>query len=241
MRPKISYSILNLKKFSKDDFLFEAYELRASSIRPNIKLITDLKEKFNGENLSMHSGLSRIFSCIKKGYPNFSNSEMDILKYEIMISKIIGIKKIIFHMTHDELKNEEIKKFKEMMAFAKKEGVELIYENHVCSARAILYLKEKFPELKMCLDFGHLNLAISKNIFEMDLEDFLEEIKEKIIHVHIHNNDGKKDLHQEINNGTFDWKKVLVKLPNLEKVIVEVMDEDEARESKKLLEEFYQE
>ncbi len=238
MIPKIGYSILDLKKFSKEKLPFETYELRASSIKPNIKIIADLKEKFDGEDLSLHSGLSRIFSCRKKGYPEFSDSEMNILKYEIIISKIIGIKRINFHMTNYELEKEDILKFKKIIEFAKNEGIELIYENHVCSSRAIFYIAEKFPELKMCLDLGHLNIAISQNAFGMDLDEFLEKIKDKIIHIHAHNNDGKMDLHQGIDKGRFDWKNVIKKLPNVEKIIVEVRDIEDAIETKKILENF---
>ena len=105
MNPKIGYSILDWKRFPKEKFPFDTYELRASSIKPNIKMIIDLKEKFGKEDLSLHSGLSRIFSCNQRGYAQFSSSEMDILRYEIMISMpwTIKFKKISLKRTKNTI------------------------------------------------------------------------------------------------------------------------------------------
>lgn len=239
MKPKIGYSILSLRKFSKETIPFDTYELRSSLIKPNIKKVLNLKKDFGGMDLSLHSKLNRIFSCKAYGYNEFSNHELEILKYEIMISKIIGIKRINFHMTNLKLEKEEIERFNKIIEFAKDNGVELIYENHVCSANAILYIKKIFPGLKMCLDLGHLNIAIKQNIFEMKLEEFIEKINDRIIHVHAHNNDGERDTHSKITKGTLDWENILKKLTHLEKVIIEVKDLEDALQTKKILEKFY--
>jgi sugar phosphate isomerase/epimerase len=115
----------------------------------------------------------------------------------------------------------------------------LIYEYHVCSARAILYILENFPEINICLDLGHLNIAIFQDAFGMDLDSFIEKAKNRVVHIHIHNNDGRSDSHCGINNGIFKWEDVLSNLPNVEKVILEVRDFKEAIESREILREFF--
>ena len=55
-----------------------------------------------------------------------------------------------------------------------------------------------------CLDVGHVNAYSSKSI-----DEWIEGLGNRIGHVHIHNNDGSKDLHQAVNEGTLPMQKVL--------------------------------
>ncbi len=243
MRPKIGYSIGNLKEFSFKDYPFECYEFKTfgKEFSPNIILLDKLKEMFKKKDLSVHSQLSRIFSCNEKGFPDFSEAELNILKSEIIISKIIGIKQINFHMKETEFTKEEIEKFNEIIEFADRRGVEMIYENHVCSEEVILRILKTFPKVNFCLDLGHLNVAIHKGKFKMNLEEFIEKVKPRLFHIHAHNNFGEKDEHNSLNNGNLDWKKVLDKLKDsdLRKIILENRTKKEVDESKMLLEEYY--
>ena len=100
IKPKICCSIGNLKEFSFEDYDFEGYEFKAEapSFKPNIIILIKLREMFKEKDLSLHSQLSRIFSCNEKGFPEFSEAEINILKSEIIIAKILNIKQINFHM-----------------------------------------------------------------------------------------------------------------------------------------------
>jgi sugar phosphate isomerase/epimerase len=51
------------------------------------------------------------------------------------------------------------------------------------------------------LDVGHANT-------NGNVENFLK-IKDKIIHVHVHDNHGERDEHLPVGNGTVPWKKVV--------------------------------
>jgi sugar phosphate isomerase/epimerase len=194
-----------------------------------------------GKDLSLHTQLSRIFSCHEKGFPEFSEAEIKILKSEIIISKIIGVKQINFHMKETKFTRGEIEKFNEIIDFANKNGIEMIYENHVCSEEVIFRVLETFPRVNLCLDIGHLNLAIRKNKFKMDIGDFLEKVKPKIVHIHAHNNYGEKDEHNSLDQGNFDWKFVLENLKdgNLRKIIIETRTNEDMIQSRKLLQDFY--
>jgi len=245
MKPKICYSIGNVEEFSFEDYPFEGYEFKSNvnELKPNIIILMKLKEMFKEKDLSLHSQLSRIFSCKDKGFPEFSEAEINILRSEIIISRIIGVKQINFHMKETEFTEKEIKKFNEIINFAKQNGIEMIYENHVCSEEVIFKVLEIFPRVNFCLDTGHLNVAIHKGIFKMNIDEFLEKLKDRLVHIHAHNNYGEKDEHNSLDNGNFNWKGVLNKLTergNLRKIIIENKTKDDTLKSKELIEKFYE-
>lgn len=244
MKPLLCYSIENLKGFSFEDYPFGGYEFRTNEMggfKPNILILLKIKEMFNGKNLSLHSQLGRIFSCNDRGYPEFNEAELDLLKAEIIISKIIGIKQINIHMKETEFTPEEIEKFNQIIDFAYKNGIEIIYENHVCSEEIILRVLETFPSINFCLDIGHLNVAIHNGKFKMDLEEFIERIKLRLVNIHAHNNFGEKDEHNSLIIGNFLWKDLLdnLKDSNLRKIIIECRSKEDSIQSKKILEEYY--
>lgn len=244
MKPKICLIIRGLKEFSFEEYPFEGYELttKDKSIEPNILKILKLKERFEGKDVSLHTQLSRIFSCNERGYPEFNEAELDILKAEIIISQIIGIKQINFHMKEGFLTNKEKKKFKEIISFAKEKGVEMIYEsNSFCNVENTLKFLKDFPEVNYCLDFGHINTAIQSDKFGMDLVEFIEKIKNRIVHIHAHNNYGEKDSHNSLDKGNFPWKEILDRLKNqnLKKIIIECKTKEDIFKSKRLLEGYY--
>ena len=53
------------------------------------------------------------------------------------------------------------------------------------------------PRLKLCLDIGHVNAYSETDVFQ-----WLRRWAPHLSHFHIHNNDGKTDLHQALNCGT---------------------------------------
>ncbi len=245
MRPLICCSVENLKEFSFEDYPFEGYEFKTfgRGFSPNIILLIKLKEMFKGKELSLHSQLSRIFSSREKGFPEFSEAEMNILKSEIIISKIIGIKQINFHMKETEFTEDETKKFNEIINFANKNGIEMIYENHVCSEEVIFRVLKNFPRIQFCLDIGHLNVAVHMGKFKMNLDEFLEKVKSRLVHIHAHNNYGEKDEHNSLDEGNFNWRNVLDYLgkDHLKKVIIESKKKEDILKSKKLLLNYFKE
>ena len=59
------------------------------------------------------------------------------------------------------------------------------------------------PNLKLCLDIGHANCYTNVGIVK-----WIEVLNNRISHFHIHNNDGKVDTHNSIDDGTIDMKEV---------------------------------
>ena len=66
---------------------------------------------------------------------------------------------------------------------------------------AFLYSKINSPLLNMCLDIGHAN--ITEGVIT-----YIENFKDKIINVHIHDNMGEYDQHLNIGDGTVPWEDV---------------------------------
>ena len=60
------------------------------------------------------------------------------------------------------------------------------------------------PRLRICLDVGHAN-AYS----EVPVEDWIAMLGGRIAHVHLHNNDGSRDAHAPLNEGSMDIAHIL--------------------------------
>ena len=94
--------------------------------------------------------------------------------------------------------------------FMKDKGDFKIYIENVFETEPVIMLNliEELddPRIKLCLDIGHANAVMNAGL---TIFDWIETLGKHIGHFHIHNNDGKHDLHGELNTGTMDMKKVL--------------------------------
>jgi len=63
-----------------------------------------------------------------------------------------------------------------------------------------------FPSLNMCLDTGHANIDDPD---QKRLSRFLRQFPEKISHIHISDNHGKKDNHLGVGQGVIDFEKLV--------------------------------
>lgn len=100
----------------------------------------------------------------------------------------------------------------ELALKAEKYGILVLVENGIKNLSFIISdLSEcikffndvnEFKNIGFCLDIGHANIngKVEKHI--LDLFD-------KIINIHIHDNDGFSDSHQIIGKGKIDWYKIL--------------------------------
>lgn len=95
---------------------------------------------------------------------------------------------------------------REMVKKAKEYNISLMYEpvdsihDTVKNTRKIL---EDVPGMFFHLDIGHANLHGKSPI------DFIDAFHKKMVHVHMHDNDGRCDLHLPIGSGTIDWESVI--------------------------------
>jgi sugar phosphate isomerase/epimerase len=100
----------------------------------------------------------------------------------------------------------------EIVLFAKQRGVEVLLENLTnrlaCAERLPHFNEITHLNLNFCFDSGHAHLTEGiDNAFDM--------MKKRIRSTHIHDNDGKEDLHLYPKAGTIPWRRLMTKLRTL--------------------------
>ncbi|NJF25909.1 sugar phosphate isomerase/epimerase [Thermococcus sp. Bubb.Bath] len=83
-------------------------------------------------------------------------------------------------------------------------------------------------EIDVTFDVGHLNTTTR------NFDRFIELFGGRIVHVHLHDNSGKRDEHLSLGDGTVPWKRVVPKLPDVTWAL-EVSDLKSARRSLEFL------
>jgi len=130
-----------------------------------------------------------------------------------------------FHSPIDFLKPDTtwrilIKVLKELDRVAGDLGVHVGIENMPANTFALLYTHQDalrvFKDLGssdnigLTLDVGHSNTISRCEVFK-----FMEELGDRIIHVHIHDNKGEEDEHLPLGEGCIEWRDVLKGLGEL--------------------------
>jgi len=70
--------------------------------------------------------------------------------------------------------------------------------------KSLDHLFDKFKDIELLLDLGHANMG------KKPLHDYyFRKFKDRIGHIHMHDNDGSHDQHLPIGKGTINWKKIV--------------------------------
>jgi sugar phosphate isomerase/epimerase len=96
-----------------------------------------------------------------------------------------------------------------LLKIGRKEGVKIAIENVPEPYPFILknvqdfsrFYDELNDDIGLVLDVAHANL-------NHQIQDFLRQSPEKIVHMHVSDNDGAYDMHLGIGYGTIDWESV---------------------------------
>jgi sugar phosphate isomerase/epimerase len=120
---------------------------------------------------------------------------------------------IHFHTAAPMGLDEKIETLNRLYKKAEIQGMTLCLENTEESVDQLGDLFKTMPELRFCLDVGHANL------FSNDPVDFIDSFKDRLVHVHIHDNIGgdseRDDLHLPPGEGTIDFPRVLTSLKSI--------------------------
>ncbi|HTX44394.1 MAG TPA: sugar phosphate isomerase/epimerase family protein [Methanocella sp.] len=118
----------------------------------------------------------------------------------------------------------------ELCRHAEEHGVTLCLENMpnmeklLCRTPPETFGMAESGNSGITFDVGHANTMGNTG-------DFLRE-REKFTHVHIHDNNGKKDEHLELGRGTVDWGRVLPELKDFKGMaVIEARSLEEGRRS----------
>jgi len=132
----------------------------------------------------------------------------------IVIAGEIGAKNMVVHSTFNPLIVEpkypdvwihkSTKFFKELVPIARECGVTMAIENifdFEPSHLKCLIEEVNAPEFKGCLDIGHANI-----FGNISLSQWVAELGEDLVHVHVHDNQKVYDDHIGLGAGTIDFK-----------------------------------
>ncbi|MDI9644743.1 MAG: sugar phosphate isomerase/epimerase family protein [Candidatus Verstraetearchaeota archaeon] len=104
--------------------------------------------------------------------------------------------------THWRLNYDSLSK---ILEYAEREGVRICLENMPAGERLLFKTPEEFLCLSeegltigMALDVGHANTVGL-------LPEFLDKLRGRIVHLHLHDNMGTNDEHLVVGKGTVDW------------------------------------
>jgi sugar phosphate isomerase/epimerase len=138
----------------------------------------------------------------------------DALKGEIDMCAYLDGQVVVIHVDTigvDET-TEDFSHVRELAQYAQQKGVILALENG-----RLELLRQVIDEvdllspdggLGICIDVGHANLLK----YGHSVERYLDEFREKLIHLHLADNFRQKDDHLAPGEGTINWKMVLSKL-----------------------------
>lgn len=140
----------------------------------------------------------------------------------------VGPRQIVFHPGFDEFRfafreelwiENSLRVWGELLEAAQRVNTRICLEN-VFDTRPdhLARLREKLgKELGFCLDTGHY-LIFS----QVPLEQWLDAFSDGLFELHLHDNDGRQDLHQPVGEGTFDFTSLCRQIDarSLEPVVV---------------------
>jgi sugar phosphate isomerase/epimerase len=144
---------------------------------------------------------------------------------EIRTAKGIGIDLINFHanlngMFYGEkrrvLLDNLIKSLREIVSYAEKLKVKVMLENvplsnGIHNVHEFKYIIDNVASLSVHLDIPHAFTSGGMN----SVIDYINMFREKIIHVHWHDNHGKRDEHLPIGEGLIDHEKAVHALKDI--------------------------
>lgn len=176
-----------------------------------------VKKKLEGISKSLlHGPYNELFPCAidKKA------RELAAYRYRqaIDLAKRYGAKKVIIHGGYHPriyfpvwYVEQSVLFWKEFLA--EDPGVQIVLENVLeDDPRWLLDIVKAVddPHLRLCLDVGHVNVYSG-----VPVVDWLENWAPYISHFHIHNNDGSRDQHNALDEGTIPIKQLLLRAQQL--------------------------
>lgn len=118
-----------------------------------------------------------------------------------------------------------LRRIKALLAECEKYDINLCIEN-LYSAQEIPYIFKniKHKNLKICYDIGHQNF-LTPNF------DVMKEYGQYVTVLHLHDNDGVKDLHNIVGTGTVNWQHFAKQMASRNDLVLcsEVKQHDDSR------------
>lgn len=129
------------------------------------------------------------------------------------IARRLGVKGVVFHTNSNPVLSGEVydaRVVQYVSAYVEKllqafPELDIYLENMFDADPQILQqISERlciYPNYGVCLDYAHASIS------DTPIEVWVDTLASYICHVHINDNDLKKDLHQAVGDGRIDWKR----------------------------------
>ncbi len=120
-----------------------------------------------------------------------------------------GSKTALSHIYPGKDWQQNLDSVRTLLKVARREGVEIDIENVPEPFPFLMtnvgdfhrFYEELDDDIGIVLDVAHANL-------NNQIQDFITQFSEKIVHMHVSDNDGTNDLHQGIGYGNIEWESV---------------------------------
>ena len=198
-------------------------------------------------NLSNEENIDNVKKFIKKRIDYTKKLGMDYYSFHAgyRVNFKFGVKKYKNILSKNNAMDFFLEELKDVLNYAERKNIKIGIENHVVEKQnknyllfgdkkdfQILFDNLKSRYLYLHLDFGHLN--VSSKTLGFNKEDFVEEFSDKILAVHMNENNGLKDEHKHIRKDSW-FLDLLKKIPNLEYCILETKTKNR-KEIKEMIE-----
>jgi sugar phosphate isomerase/epimerase len=140
---------------------------------------------------------------------------VDEIKRALEIAELVPFRYLVQHLgvtgeEYDERKlDAAFSALEEIRLFANQRGVEVLIENTpnalATPEKLLMFFEMTHMDLHVCFDVGHANM-------DSGIETAYRLLKSRIRSTHIHDNDGKDDLHLfplAAAGGTVDWRRTM--------------------------------
>lgn len=183
----------------------------------------NMDEQFSQTDASVREKLTSIGNCVLHApfnelFPCAIDKKARALAAEryrcaIELAKGYGATKVIIHGGYNPWIYYPVWYVEQSVAFWKEflreePGVQIVLENVLEETPDMLLDIVKGVDnerLRLCLDIGHVNAYSA-----LPVMDWLEVWAPYLSHFHIHNNDGSRDWHNALNDGTIPVKDLLL-------------------------------
>lgn len=198
-------------------------------------------------SLEMHYAVHSPVWDINLTAENFHvrKAALETYKEAIRFAKLIHAEHLVIHPGFSDIPvfNKETAKKRareallELVRFNKDFDVLLLIENVGNESTSIFTMEEylefldDFPvNVKYILDIGHANIT------GWDIPDVIKILGSRLRAMHVNDNDGKRDIHLAIGEGTVDWTRVYEAIKETDKCYDLILEYNYGTELKKLTE-----
>jgi len=192
-----------------------------------VKRAEEIKEYAKSIDLALVQSHA-IFPTQIKGNDEYNMKAIPKLIDSIKFCGLVGIPYIVVHPCNDYTAEENLEFFNKLLPTAEEYGVVIATENMWNGNPGGLHVKkaacshpEDFnkhvdiansPYLKACLDVGHAQMFLFDNVTP---HEFIESLGDRLVCLHLHDNDSYHDLHALPFSGSIDWTKLVNSLKKI--------------------------